>query len=225
MGKFYEMFEMDAHVGAQHLDLQYMRVCMMAYVTWIMNFDKHIQTKYFLNFSEHIIWLVMWNLSCRTLHCFYHLLFSRDKPHSFFFLYETLLLGGVFRIMIQKNSLFLCLYSFVGCSLSCYRACCLDEMHCSQCVCPKHPWTVWFQYYCVNWSGDCLVVAEKFEHANIMRIMKSFCLLCRVINLTVGFLRRILKKMQANWLDWYYTIDELPTVFYYHGFKLSNLTR
>ena len=26
MGKFYEMFEMDAHIGAQELDLQYMKV-------------------------------------------------------------------------------------------------------------------------------------------------------------------------------------------------------
>lgn len=27
MGKFYEMFEMDAHIGAKDLDLQYMKVC------------------------------------------------------------------------------------------------------------------------------------------------------------------------------------------------------
>jgi len=27
MGKFYELFEMDAHVGAKELDLQYMKVC------------------------------------------------------------------------------------------------------------------------------------------------------------------------------------------------------
>ncbi len=26
MGKFYELFEMDAHVGAKELDLQYMKV-------------------------------------------------------------------------------------------------------------------------------------------------------------------------------------------------------
>lgn len=26
MGKFYEMFEMDAHIGAQELGLQYMKV-------------------------------------------------------------------------------------------------------------------------------------------------------------------------------------------------------
>jgi DNA mismatch repair ATPase MutS len=26
MGKFYEMFEMDAHIGAKDLDLQYMKV-------------------------------------------------------------------------------------------------------------------------------------------------------------------------------------------------------
>lgn len=26
MGKFYELFEMDAHVGARELDLQYMKV-------------------------------------------------------------------------------------------------------------------------------------------------------------------------------------------------------
>lgn len=26
MGKFYEMFEMDAHIGAKELDLQYMKV-------------------------------------------------------------------------------------------------------------------------------------------------------------------------------------------------------
>jgi len=28
MGKFYELFEMDAHVGAKELELQYMRVSM-----------------------------------------------------------------------------------------------------------------------------------------------------------------------------------------------------
>ena len=27
MGKFYELFEMDAHVGEKELDLQYMKVC------------------------------------------------------------------------------------------------------------------------------------------------------------------------------------------------------
>lgn len=27
MGKFYELYEMDAHVGAKELDLQYMKVC------------------------------------------------------------------------------------------------------------------------------------------------------------------------------------------------------
>ena len=26
MGKFYELFEMDAHIGAKELDLQYMKV-------------------------------------------------------------------------------------------------------------------------------------------------------------------------------------------------------
>jgi len=26
MGKFYELFEMDAHVGAKELDIQYMKV-------------------------------------------------------------------------------------------------------------------------------------------------------------------------------------------------------
>lgn len=26
MGKFYELFEMDAHIGARELDLQYMKV-------------------------------------------------------------------------------------------------------------------------------------------------------------------------------------------------------
>jgi len=30
MGKFYELFEMDAHVGVKELDLQYMKVCMIA---------------------------------------------------------------------------------------------------------------------------------------------------------------------------------------------------
>lgn len=28
MGKFYELFEMDAHIGAKKLDLQYMKVCL-----------------------------------------------------------------------------------------------------------------------------------------------------------------------------------------------------
>lgn len=28
MGKFYELFEMDAHIGAKELDLQYMKVCL-----------------------------------------------------------------------------------------------------------------------------------------------------------------------------------------------------
>lgn len=34
MGKFYELFEMDAHIGAKELDLQYMKVgtCLSAVI-------------------------------------------------------------------------------------------------------------------------------------------------------------------------------------------------
>lgn len=32
MGKFYELFEMDAHVGAKELDLQYMKVYIYIFV-------------------------------------------------------------------------------------------------------------------------------------------------------------------------------------------------
>lgn len=35
MGKFYELFEMDAHVGVKELDLQYMKVSMSTLESWI----------------------------------------------------------------------------------------------------------------------------------------------------------------------------------------------
>lgn len=37
MGKFYELFEMDAHVGAKELDLQYMKVSAgsSSFSTWL----------------------------------------------------------------------------------------------------------------------------------------------------------------------------------------------
>lgn len=37
MGKFYELFEMDAHIGAKELDLQYMKVFI-----WLGAFDTDI---------------------------------------------------------------------------------------------------------------------------------------------------------------------------------------
>jgi len=43
MGKFYEMFEMDAHIGAKELDLQYMKVCILLITPiCIVDFDRNI---------------------------------------------------------------------------------------------------------------------------------------------------------------------------------------
>ena len=43
MGKFYELFEMDAHVGAKELDLQYMKVS----VVFNANTHGYVVTNFF----------------------------------------------------------------------------------------------------------------------------------------------------------------------------------
>lgn len=45
MGKFYEMFEMDAHIGAKELDLQYMKVCILLITLFfcIVGFDGMVK--------------------------------------------------------------------------------------------------------------------------------------------------------------------------------------
>jgi hypothetical protein len=40
MGKFYEMFEMDAHIGAKELDLQYMKVFITLSKSWSKCVEK-----------------------------------------------------------------------------------------------------------------------------------------------------------------------------------------
>ena len=44
MGKFYELFEMDAHVGVKELDLQYMKVSIgsSTFSTFACNLYDHI---------------------------------------------------------------------------------------------------------------------------------------------------------------------------------------
>jgi DNA mismatch repair ATPase MutS len=38
MGKFYELFKIDAHVGAKELDLQYMKVSMICDYSRVVDF-------------------------------------------------------------------------------------------------------------------------------------------------------------------------------------------
>lgn len=42
MGKFYELFEMDAHVGAKELDLQYMKVFSQFECTQMLLFYREV---------------------------------------------------------------------------------------------------------------------------------------------------------------------------------------
>lgn len=42
MGKFYEMFEMDAHIGAKELDLQYMKVFTTLSKSWSKSVEKRL---------------------------------------------------------------------------------------------------------------------------------------------------------------------------------------
>jgi hypothetical protein len=55
MGKFYELFEMDAHVGAKELDLQYMKVSMSTLELWI--FVRILRCCFCFCWTMHVYWL------------------------------------------------------------------------------------------------------------------------------------------------------------------------
>lgn len=57
MGKFYEMFEVDAHVGAQELDLQYMKVHLFRCRTWLS--QNKCQSPCCADFFFHSVYRLM----------------------------------------------------------------------------------------------------------------------------------------------------------------------
>lgn len=54
MGKFYELFEMDAHIGVKELDLQYMKVCLsLKALSILLSFQLHFSQIFRIN-KKHI---------------------------------------------------------------------------------------------------------------------------------------------------------------------------